>query len=940
MRSSRPWLPSLSALAALLTMTAPLIASLLTMITASPVGAECIDYSQRLHFVKEVHLPGTAFGIAAAGGYAYIATADLTGLQALDLADPEDPRVVGSASLEGIPGPVAVAGSHAYVGVGAYQLVVFDIANPASPAAVGSVVLLDGTTGGMAAQGSFVYVASGPSGLVAVDASDPSDPRIVGSVAMGEARAIQMAGGHAYLLGHTTETDRLLICDLSAPSAPSVVGEMSLPGNAAGFAVAGNRAYIAEFIQGESFLQVIDVTESASPHEIGNVRLPESAFGVVAVRGNYAYLTVSSGLLVVDVSDPAYPRLAGRLFSPSNGVVRMITEGDFGLLVGGTAAAAVIRLGDPVPLLGQVELAGYSTTGLVVADSYAYVLTDTDLHVCDISDPSSPRVLASTGHGGAALAVSGAIAAVATGDALEFWDVSEPASPRFAGVWETSKTSFALDGGYAYLSGGGFQVIDISDPAHPQLVAGIDTSPVSLGQVLVSGGYAYVSAIRYGGRPGNERAVFVVIEISDPAHPRVVGETEQYIPALPNDLAVFGHLVYGTSWAGLLVIDVADPAHPVVLSRTADRGADANGIAARNGYAYLAGSAGLQVADLSDPLFPRDSGELYVGVAYRDVAVSGSYAYLVGGAEARPQLFVLPAQCGATSEPLPSFALDLPLDQSDVYSVHPVLRWHPVPRGDSAGPIHYMAYWSLDPLFLDASSISAGTDTFCVVGPEALQLGSTYRWRVVARDAADRLGWSEPTAGRSFFATVEPEPCGISARITAFGVIVITWWVQSPGDIADFQVYRRVLGGDWIAISPMVPWANLDCSYRDDRAEPGIRYDYRVVGLGSGGDSCVSSIVSAELPPVPRFEVRLERNPGKGVVQLLLSLPRTERVTMSVIDLQGRVVARTELSEVLGGLRPVQWEPHSAGGALPSGAYVVVVEAGGERRTVRWVVLR
>ena len=58
--------------------------------------------------------PGAAYGVALAGGYAYVATGG-GGLRILDISNPASPRELASYALPGVAGKVAVSGTLVYV---------------------------------------------------------------------------------------------------------------------------------------------------------------------------------------------------------------------------------------------------------------------------------------------------------------------------------------------------------------------------------------------------------------------------------------------------------------------------------------------------------------------------------------------------------------------------------------------------------------------------------------------------------------------------------------------------------------------------------------------------------------------------------------------------------------------------------------------------------
>ncbi len=80
---------------------------------------------------------------------------------------------------------------------------------------------------------------------------------------------------------------------------PGILGSVDTPDTAIRVAVSGAVAYVADFSSG---LQLIDVSDPGSPVILGSVDTPGSAVSV-AVSGAVAYVADSaSGLQVIDVS--------------------------------------------------------------------------------------------------------------------------------------------------------------------------------------------------------------------------------------------------------------------------------------------------------------------------------------------------------------------------------------------------------------------------------------------------------------------------------------------------------------------------------------------------------------------------------------------------------------------------------------------------------------
>ena len=305
-------------------------------------------------------LSGAAY-VAVSGSYAYTTTFYPGTLTVADISNPAAPHVVGQSPyaaslLNG--SAVAVAGNYAYVvsqnrnqangtnsnddGTG-NSLTILDISVPAAPTIVGTLHdsnLLFGAHG-VVVSGSYVYVAAQgclsqqpcPNGsvgnsFVVIDVSTPSHPAIVaslrnaslpaqwaGSGALLHACGIAVSGQYAYVTA--SYANRLTIIDISDPLHPAIVGsllnssQLPLPVDVA---VAGGYAYVVNELTSNGRVTVVDVRNPVLPQPVGSVAAAalNGAYRI-RVRNNFAYVaaTYSPSMSVLDISDPANPRLAG-----------------------------------------------------------------------------------------------------------------------------------------------------------------------------------------------------------------------------------------------------------------------------------------------------------------------------------------------------------------------------------------------------------------------------------------------------------------------------------------------------------------------------------------------------------------------------------------------------------------------------------------------------
>ena len=300
-------------------------------------------------------------------------------------------------------------------------------------------------------------------------------------------------------------------CSLMLPAAfaadPQVVGSCSLPGHAKGVAVAGDHAYVAD----SSGLRVVDVTDPTAPVVVGGCGMWDDSWSV-ALAGNYAYVADrAGGLQVVDVSDPTAPVVVGACGFP-----------------------------------------GWAVS-VAVAGKYAYVGAVGSLEVVDVSNPTAPVVVGSCGLPGGADGV-------------------------------------AVVGGYAYVGNeaGGLQVVDVSDPTAP-VVAGSCAVPYGAWGVAVAGSYAYV---------GDAAGGLHVVDVTVPTAPVVVGSCSLPYGGAWSVVIVGSYAYVGDGAGGLLVVDVSRPSAPFVAGSCSLPGA--SGIALGGDHAYVAAGS-MYVVHLGEP---------------------------------------------------------------------------------------------------------------------------------------------------------------------------------------------------------------------------------------------------------------------------------------------------------------------------------------------------
>jgi hypothetical protein len=257
--------------------------------------------------------------------------------------------------------------------------------------------------------------------------------------------------------------------------------------------------------------------------------------------------------------------------------------------------------------------------GMAIEGRHAYLTNGETLRVVDVSEGSQPQVVGScelTGSIGPR-SVSGHYACALGEHDVQIVDLSDPAAPRVAGSCELNARPWAVavQGQFAYVTDvESVRVVDFSAPANPKEVG---RCPVEEAQgITVAGQYAYVACDIEGLR---------IVDISNPTAPREVTTFEG--PQGAADVAVEGNYAYiagGEDAVTLWIADVSDSTSPKSMGRYGDW--IVGNVAVHGDHAYIAGGE-LEVADVSDPATPKRAGR------YRDaeqVAVRGSYVYVAG----------------------------------------------------------------------------------------------------------------------------------------------------------------------------------------------------------------------------------------------------------------------------------------------------------------------
>lgn len=566
-----------------------------------------------LERISSLDAPASMAAIEIVGDRAYISSA-LEGLLVYDVSTPAHPVRIGAHTVQGQASEIEIVGDRLYVAAG-YEggVQIFDLTDPDEPAYLGGCATAGGCFA-LAIWGQYAYCADGLEGISIVDVADPAHPFLVSTI-IGTSYppyAVEARDGFLYSLGSCGEKGargRRVEAVLGAADAAGV--------DASPTAARGDRS-----IWDPSGMAIHDLAEPLHPTLRGTYHSSEGANRLV-IRNHLVYIANADGsVTTVDASDPDAPV---EIFETEIGGYAMGIRLRDGRLYVAAALGAFAILGLDNPSAPQL-LGGWwessATNDVRIRDGVAYVVDSYyGLHTVDLHSPGEPAVLADLPMAGRprAIVLTGSIASIAADSAGVFTvDVSDPEHPQLMGQVAQYAVSIDTDGRYLYTvaRNQGMRVIDALDPYHLELVA-ICPVPGWPSSVSVAGGRACVT---------NGTDLYV-IDVENPRDPQIRGRFDP-----PEHIR---HVTCDGSWAyvcagndGLLVVDLSDPGAPV---QVADLRFDGNtwGTALHGSRLYVP-TGGLQVLDVSNPRHPQIVGSSPMGHGLR-VSVDGAVAVTASG---------------------------------------------------------------------------------------------------------------------------------------------------------------------------------------------------------------------------------------------------------------------------------------------------------------------
>lgn len=502
-------------------------------------------------------------------------------------ATPSSPPRITSVAIAGWPERLDLDDETLWVaelGIGARG---FDVSETGQPV---ELVHLAGDVRDLEANDELLYLAEWrddePDVLRILDVDDPVAPAPLAEYRADRLRKVRVVGHTAYLASSPAESSiRFEVVDVSDPSAPrrdDVLSLGSLRGDAFlhDLAVANRIACISNSRGGP---WLVENPPTGEPRLVGSFSTPGVTEAAALSGELLAVAGGESGLLLFDLAG-THGLVPLTLPEPVGGFAKDVAlAGDVAYVASWRDGVRVLDLSDP---RAPVEIAQAATTGpcyrVVVDNDHLYATfvgaSYVTTAIFDVSDPSQPLQVAQLEGG--VMAATGGYAYSDWSDwagrcALATWDVSDPQQPAtqpsrinfFGGCdrcglpWLDYPRSYELQphraiagltiaGGHGWvaLGTGGLQLLDMSDPASPDVVASLAGVACGTSATATARDAAFVATAAPSG--------LLRVVVSPDGELRETGFLA--LPGYPADVVLSGSVIYSADLiAGVSAVDVA-----------------------------------------------------------------------------------------------------------------------------------------------------------------------------------------------------------------------------------------------------------------------------------------------------------------------------------------------------------------------------------------------
>lgn len=317
------------------------------------------------HRINLVGLNASNTRIAADGSFAPFATKPIINNNPLI-------HLYGHRPLASIAQDVVVVGNYAYLAMNSGDLAVVNVADSSLPE-LANLVAIGGTPKSLAYANGYLYCATGSDmGFKVISLANPTAPVVIGSVTLAAAtNGITVRGNYAYV---TAGAAGLRIVSVVNPTAPAEVGYYNTPGQ--GYDVCLVNDTIACVADGTRDLIFIDVSNPAAPESLTSMRTPGIPKGVYF----NGYLFVGDGpggVGIVNVSNPAQPDSIFWIDTPGT-PYKCLRQGSLLTVCDGGSGIHFYNIANPAAPVDLGYLDSYGNANNCVQSGNQIILADGD----------------------------------------------------------------------------------------------------------------------------------------------------------------------------------------------------------------------------------------------------------------------------------------------------------------------------------------------------------------------------------------------------------------------------------------------------------------------------------------------------------------------------------------------------------------------------------
>ena len=350
--------------------------------------------------------------------------------------------------------------------------------------------------------------------------------------------------------------------------------------------------------------KIVSFEDPANPYAAGSVILDDMVEDIVwTTISEQTYCIVSgTSLNIINVTNPITPSLVSTLALSGYGE-GLAVSGTYAFVAVGSSGMEVIDISDPANPYSVTVVAGAGSgyaEGINVSSPYAYLANGANFSIMDISTPTEPTLLGSIEDAGGdwiqdVNVISNYAYVCAWGTGIDVVNISNPSEPTFVTTLSNPlNADIMFDGNYGYIASReyGLTVIDVSTPSAPTIINTFLTDGVLR---KVSFGAITINEEQIGHIFTAEVSAIGAVDVSDAANGMSYSGKVAVLP--PAEGIAYSSLIDGTTAYvaygdfGVRILDVSNLGNITELGNY-ETGGSSRKIVLKDNVAFVANRAG------------------------------------------------------------------------------------------------------------------------------------------------------------------------------------------------------------------------------------------------------------------------------------------------------------------------------------------------------------